>query len=700
MLVLLVLAQAILECAAYIPAQGCTALAVGRKATKDGSTMVTHGNDCPSCDFRLAYVPARTYPAGSMMPVYMAKNDYPRYVGNRSATYSAEKLEKRFPFSWPETKPMGEIPQVESTYAYYDGAYGIMNEHQLGIGESTCDARLGLKGIPIQNGGKALFDISALSRVALERCQTARCAVQLMGNLACTYGFYGGQLPDWTGHNMTDAGEGGEALVISDPKEVWVFLISPDDTGESAVWVAQKVPDSHVSVVTNVFTIGEIDLGDSDNYLASPNIHDVAVRNHFWDPSSEPFNFASAYRIPSKSGFVDRRRWEVFKRLAPSHKYNPYARPAWDGSTTYLPWSVVPEYPVTVEDIMAIHADNFEQTPFDLETDVIAGPWGDPYRASLPRGAPFNTSTYHGNFERAVAQTWTSYTVITQSRSDFPDEIGGRFWYGPHDATTTMWVPIYPGSHKDAPDPVAVGSLLRVDAGSVWWSVCLTANYMARFFSILLPNVTHARHALVTDVLDRLDNLESHALKEHRNNNIARAHHILNRVNNEISEYILKEWWAFFFDLVAYFHDGTKFIPGQTIRFGGTPYPAWWIKFIGQAGVHTAKYANEHPDLAYLNSTHHEARQPNLDEHRPPNHQPDDPANNRNPAPHPSPMPISVSAPTPLEAVSTAEICLQPILQSGFAVALLLFVFAAGLLTRPIFDSWLRRSQYQSVDDF
>jgi hypothetical protein len=32
----------------------CTAIAVGRKASKDGSTMTTHTADCADCDWRIA----------------------------------------------------------------------------------------------------------------------------------------------------------------------------------------------------------------------------------------------------------------------------------------------------------------------------------------------------------------------------------------------------------------------------------------------------------------------------------------------------------------------------------------------------------------------------------------------------------------------------------------------------------------------
>lgn len=48
-----------------------------------------------------------------------------------------------------------------------------------------------------------------------------------------------------------------------------MFHLLADDTGASAVWAAQRVPDDHITAVANQFVIGEIDIADTANFMAS-----------------------------------------------------------------------------------------------------------------------------------------------------------------------------------------------------------------------------------------------------------------------------------------------------------------------------------------------------------------------------------------------------------------------------------------------
>ena len=126
-LVLLLLVSAVLTVFA------CTTIGVTKGASVDGSTMVTHTCDCGMCDFRIIRTPAMDHPVGSMRPVYVYMDQYPAYVGlDRGPGWNTPGYEP--------TKPLGYIPQVPHTYAYFGSSYGSMNEHQLAIGECTTGA--------------------------------------------------------------------------------------------------------------------------------------------------------------------------------------------------------------------------------------------------------------------------------------------------------------------------------------------------------------------------------------------------------------------------------------------------------------------------------------------------------------------------------------------------------------------------------
>ena len=127
--ILLVSTQSIVV---YSFSDACTSIAVGRKASVDGSTFATHTADCAECDWRINKVPAADWPAGSQRPIYALTVTYPKQVReDRGFTWSVKNLEQGSVHTprWEKMKGdiIGYIPQVPHTHALIEGLYGIMN---------------------------------------------------------------------------------------------------------------------------------------------------------------------------------------------------------------------------------------------------------------------------------------------------------------------------------------------------------------------------------------------------------------------------------------------------------------------------------------------------------------------------------------------------------------------------------------------
>ncbi len=181
----------------------------------------------------------------------------------------------------------------------------------------------------------------------VERCTTARQAIEMAGKLTKKYG--------WNDY--------GECLTISDPNEVWHFeIVGPGKGKTGSIWVAQRVPDDEISVNANASRILEIDLKNKDHFMASDNIYNMAIDSG-WCNSKEDFRFAYAYAPHSRTSLASRRReWRVFDMVAPSLKLDP--------NEENYPFSVKPDKPVTLEELVIIFQDYYEGTPFDMTNSM------------------------------------------------------------------------------------------------------------------------------------------------------------------------------------------------------------------------------------------------------------------------------------------------------------------------------------------
>ena len=324
------------------PALTCTTILVGKKASEDGSVMVSHSDDGMN-DARLVYVPAGDHKPGSLRPVYYsvcALDFKPQWGGTVSHRIVDASRAPAYATAGkggdPKSIPLGNIPQVAHTYAYFDANYGIMNEHQVSIGECTDKAKV----TPEPEPGKRIFYSAELSRVALERSRTAREAIKIMGELIEQYGYYGT----------------GETLLVADPNDGWVMEMSGYDMdGTSGVWVAQRVPDDAVFVAANQFRIREVQDNNPD-MMHSANIFTAAQEKGWWKPSDGPLDWTAIYGDGEfhHPYYSLRRIWRAQSLMAPSLNLSAWA----EGPLTRIyPFAVMPDHKMDVRHLFSIHRD-------------------------------------------------------------------------------------------------------------------------------------------------------------------------------------------------------------------------------------------------------------------------------------------------------------------------------------------------------
>jgi len=416
----------------------CTDIIVGKNASADGSVITSHTGCCSEC--RVHVVPAQTFEKGAMAPVY----------------YGLQAVKKPL---HKYGRILGYIPQVEKTYAYFHTGYPQMNEHQLAIGESTLSQRDELK-TDISMGGKQIMTIEQAQLFALQRCRTAREAIRLITSLVEEYGF------------LPSCGPESEALCIADPNEAWVLEVfsvgfdwDPASGEPGAIWAAQRVPDDHVAVVPNWSIIKEIDLGNTDYFMASENYMQVAIDHGWYDPASgKPFIWQKAYAPIAREWAVN-RLWLFYSTVAPSFKewpdkklstsfsgYNAYHQYLEDIS--YYPFSVKPEKKLSVQDVIAFQRSVFEGTVYDMTADTD---WLVPDGKGGMKKSPLTTPFPTKDMRELLDITWRrnvsrgGYGMVAQIRGWLPAPIGGVYWFYLDNQYVSTYVPIYAGVQEISP---------------------------------------------------------------------------------------------------------------------------------------------------------------------------------------------------------------------------------------------------------
>ncbi len=333
------------------PAKGCFAVVVGKNASRDGAVLLGHNE----------------------------QNDGQRFLNFRKVPRIEHKDDKMITL-----RGGAQIPQVKESYSFlwsenpgltYSDAY--FNEWGLAVVSDGCPDReeelekLEAEGQLVKGGISYM-----LRRLIAERAKTAREGVEIAGEIIRQVGY-----------------PSSRTLVIADPQEAWLLSIS---RGKN--WVAQRVGDDQVVLLPNVYIIGEINLQDKDNCLASPGLVENAIKKGWYNQSDKyPFSFCRAYSQPRES-LLDLRQWRGQSLVTKKRiKEEPDRQ---------LPFSVKPARKLSVKDVIGI-------------------------------------LRYHGRGE--ICNDIMQEGAVFQLRSNMPAQIGGVYWRSSAEPCTSVLTPWYCG---------------------------------------------------------------------------------------------------------------------------------------------------------------------------------------------------------------------------------------------------------------
>lgn len=369
----------------------CTTILVGKKASADGSTLMARNEDSG---------------AGHFMPkkcIIVRPEDQPVEYKSVLSKFSV-------------TLPANPLMYSACPNAVPDeGIWGEAGINAAGVAMSetetiTSNARV-LGADPLVKDGIGEED---LLTIVLPYIHSAREGVQRLGSFLEKYGTY----------EMNGIG-------FQDVNEIWWF-----ESVGGHHWIAKRVPDDAYVVGPNQLGIDRFDFvdagGEQTSHMCSADLVSWIEANHL----------NLSMREEALSSFRD---WEVRPSLGShddaDHVYNtprawfmerclnPHAAD-WDGDdrqfspeSDTLPWSMVPEHKISVEDVKYLLSSHYQGTPYD------------PY-------AKTDIDGKRGKY-RSIGVNRTNFLACTQIRPGLPKEIASVQWLAFASNVFNAFIPFY-----------------------------------------------------------------------------------------------------------------------------------------------------------------------------------------------------------------------------------------------------------------
>ena len=496
------IALAAIMSASAIESSACTNLIVGKKASVDGSVLVSYNADDYGMFGHLCHYPAGTHKKGEMRKI----------------------------FDWDTGEYHGEIPEAPVTY----NVIGNINEFQLSIGETTYGGREEM----VDTTG--ILDYGSLIYVTLQRAKTAREAIAVMTSLVEKYGYC----------------SEGETFSICDPNEAWIMEMMGTGPGsKGVVWVAMRIPDNAICAHANQSRIGKFDMKDKKNVLYSKNVISYARKMGWFTGKDADFSWKNTYARPDFSGrrFCDARLWSFFNHYQKGFdRYLPWALGK-DPNAEDMPLWIIPDRKLSVHDVEMGMRDHYEGTALALDTtNVGGGIYQMPYRPT-PLQFKVDGKTYFN--ERPISTQQTAFSFVSQLRSWMPREIGGVIWFGNDDANMVAYTPVYCGNtvQPECYNTPGADAVTFSDKNAFW--VCnWVSNMVYPRYSQIFPELQTLRDSLEASYFAQQADFEKKAMNLYATDKQA-ALRMLNDYSVEKAQQMLAQWKNLAIRIIVKYND-------------------------------------------------------------------------------------------------------------------------------------------------
>ena len=309
----------------------------------------------------------------------------------------------------------------------------------------------GEKDIP---GGIGEEDIVVL---VLPYIHTAREGVERLASLLEKYGTY-----EMNG------------IAFNDVNEVWWL-----ETIGGHHWIARRVPDDMCVIAPNQFGMDSFDLddafGEKKNHMCSSDLRDF-IKDNFLDLNvGGKFNPRDIFGSHTDMDHIYNtpRAWFMGRYLTPySHKWDGEDR-EFGPESDNIPWALVPDRKVTVEDFIYVLSSNYQGTPYN------------PY---------LNHDTGVRGKYRSIGINRTGVTSICQIRDNVPDEIKGLEWICYGSTSFSAFIPVYVNVEKM---PKYLSDVtLDTSTENFYWSSRLIDALADHNYSTSIQNIERYRGAV------------------------------------------------------------------------------------------------------------------------------------------------------------------------------------------------------------